>query len=417
VRFAFRNPWWVVAGSVTGLFVCNGPVLNFTFGVFLKPLMADMGWQRGTASFALAFGELLGALTVPILGLLMDRWSIRRVALPGIVAFALCLCLMGFTPRSLTIFTILFAIASIASAIQTPLSYTKAISAWFDRRRGLALGIALSGVGLGAIVIPQLANYLITRLGWRGAYVVLGVMVLAFAFPEVALWVREPLPGEGERPRGTQFDMLPGLTVREAVRTAPFWLLAATFFVVAFALLGFSGHVVPLLTDRGLSPAAAAATFGLFGLATLSGRLLSGFLIDRIFASYIATIFWLAPIGGFALLSSGTGFLPAAGVVLLGLGLGTEVDLIAFLISRYLGLRAFGTLYGLFFMMFGLGGAVGRFLCGYLFDVAGSYNPALIGAAGLLVVAVILINRLGAYAYPVRRPEGIALAASPAVSA
>ena len=93
----FKNPWWVVFGAVTGLIVCNGPVLAFTFGVFLKPIMADMGWQRGTASFALAFGELFGAVTVPVLGLMMDRWSIRRVALPGIVAFALCLGLMGLT--------------------------------------------------------------------------------------------------------------------------------------------------------------------------------------------------------------------------------------------------------------------------------------------------------------------------------
>lgn len=414
MRIAFKNPWWVVVGGVTGLFVCNGPVLNFTFGVFLKPIMADMGWQRGTASFALAFGEFASAFAVPILGQLMDRWGIRRIALPGIIVFALCLGLMGFTPKSLTIFTIFFAITSFASAIQTPLSYTKAIAAWFDRRRGLALGIALSGVGLGAIVIPQLANYFITRFGWRGAYMSLGVTVLAIAFPAVALWVREPLPGEGER---AQSSGSPGLTVREAVRTAPFWILAATFFVVAFAVLGFSGHVIPLLTDRGLSPAAAAGTFGLFGLATLSGRVLSGFLIDRIFASYIATVFWLAPIGGFVLLSSGTGFLPAAGVVLLGLALGSEVDLIAFMISRYLGLRAFGTLYGLFFMMFTLGGSIGRFLAGYLFDVAGSYNPALIGAAGALVVAVILVNRLGAYAYPVHRPERTALAAEPAISA
>lgn len=395
----FKNPWWVVVGGVAGLFVCNGPVLNFTFGVFLKPIMADMGWNRGTASFALALGEFLAALAVPLLGLMMDRWSIRKVALPGIVAFAGLLCLMGFTPHSLAIFTLMFAVASIAGSIQTPLSYTKAIAAWFDRRRGMALGIALAGVGLGGIVLPQLANYFIGRFGWREGYVLLGVMVLAIAFPAVALWVREPQPGEGEAPQWAGDP--PGYSTREALIQPNFWLLAATFFLVALALLGFAGHVVPLLTDRGLSPAAAAATFGLFGLATLTGRVMSGYLIDRIFAPYIASVFWLAPIGGFFLLSSGTGFLPAIGVVLLGLGLGTEVDLIAFMLSRYLGLRAFGTLYGLFFMMFGLGGALGRFFAGYLFEVAGSYNPALIGAAGALVLAALLVNRLGPYAYPV----------------
>jgi MFS family permease len=414
MRIVFRNPWWVVFGGVTGLIVCNGPVLAFTFGVFLKPIMADMGWQRGTASFALAVGEFLAAFAVPIYGRMIDRWSIRKVALPGIVAFAAFLCLMGTTPHSLLIFTILFTLTSVAGAIQTPLGYTKAISAWFDRRRGLALGTALAGVGIGGIIVPQLANYLIAQLGWRGAYMVLGGMVLAIAFPAVALFVREPLPGEGER-HDARADMLPGLTPREAVATPAFWLLAATFFFVAMALLGSSAHVVPLLTDRGMTAAAATATFGLFGLSTMTGRVLSGFLIDRIFAPYIASVFWLAPIGGFALLTSGYGLLPGLGVVMIGLGLGTEVDLIAFMISRYLGLKAFGALYGLFFMAFSLGGAVGRFLGGYLFDLAGSYHVALAGAGGALLIAVILINRLGPYAYPVHRPAASRLAAEPAV--
>lgn len=415
MRIAFRNPWLVVFGGVAGLIVCNGPVLAFTFGVFLKPIMADMGWQRGTASSALSAGEFLAAFAVPIYGRMMDRWTIRKIALPGIVAFAVCLCLMGLTPHSLTIFTIFFALTSIAGAIQTPLGYTKAISAWFDRRRGMALGCAMAGVGLGGMIVPQLANYLIAQFGWRGAYAILGGLVLVIAFPAVGLFVREPQPGEGER-HDAHGGALPGLTPREAIATAPFWLLAGTFFFVAMALLGSSAHVVPLLTDRGLTPAAATATFGLFGLSTLCGRVMSGFLIDRIFAPYIASVFWLAPIGGFALLTSGYGLLPAAGVILIGVGLGTEVDLIAFMISRYLGLRAFGALYGLFFMAFSSGGAVGRALGGILFDRSGSYNTALMGAAGALLIAVILVNRLGAYVYPVHRPAPGALAVEPAVS-
>jgi len=401
MRVGFRNPWWVVGGAVTGLIVCNGPVLAFTFGVFLKPIMADMGWQRGTASFALAFGELFGAVTVPVLGLMMDRWSIRRVALPGIVAFALCLGLMGLTPHSLPIFILFFAMVSIAGAIQSPLGYTKAIAAWFDRRRGLALGIALAGVGLGGIIIPQVAQALIGQFGWRGAYASLGALVLLIALPSVGLWIREPQPGEGEHRTHHAAGTAPGLSARQAVDTPRFWLLAGAFFLVAMALLGSSAHVVPMLTDRGLSPVAATATFGLFGLATLIGRVVTGFLVDRIFAPYVVAVFWFAPVAGFAALLSGTGFLPATGVFLIGLGLGSEVDMLAFLNSRYFGQRAFGQLYGYFFMSFALGGALGRFLGGYLFDLAGSYGPALIGAGVALVVAIMLLSRLGAYAYPV----------------
>lgn len=414
MRLDFKNPWWVVVGAVTGLIVCNGPVLAFTFGVFLKPIMADMHWDRGTASFALSFGELLGALVVPLLGMMMDRWSIRRVALPGIVAFAACLGLLGLTPHSLTIFIVFFTMASIAGEIQCPIGYTKAIAAWFDRRRGLALGVALAGVGLGGMIVPQVAQALILHFGWRAAYASLGALVLLIALPSVGLWVREPRAGEGERHAAHLTGAMPGLTAREAVATPRFWLLAAAFFLVAMALLGSSAHVVPLLTDRGLTPTEATATFGLFGLATLAGRVVTGFLVDRLFAPYVAAVFWCAPVAGFAALIGGSGLLPAAGVFLIGLGLGSEVDMLAFLNSRYFGQRAFGQLYGYFFMSFALGGALGRFLGGYLFDLAGSYRPALIGAGGALVIAVVLLVRLGAYVYPVEHSAAPALLAEPA---
>ena len=412
----FTNPWWVVVGAVTGLFVCNGPVLGFTFGVFLKPIMADMGWQRGTASLALSIGGVCSALTVPIIGRMMDRWSIRKVALPGIVLYAALLGLLGLSPASFLLFTLLFAIAESASAIQTPIGYAKAIAAWFDRRRGLALGIAMSGVGLGGFVMPQLAQTLIETVGWRGAYACLGLLTLAIAFPAVALWIREPRPGEGEHHGQVIATALPGLTVSQAVGTMHFWILVVVFFLVAIALNGTVAHVVPLLTDAGLSPASAAATMGIFGLATMTGRLLAGYLVDRFPAAYVATALFLAPIAGFALLASAAGALPAIGVTLVGLGLGTEIDLIAFLVSRYLGQRSFGEVYGYCFMVFGLGSSAGRFVGGYVYDLAGSYNPALIGAAFALVIAVVLVNLLGPYVYPVHQELEPELAVQPAAS-
>ena len=148
----------------------------------------------------------------------------------------------------------------------------------------------------------------------------------------------------------------------------------------------------------------------------MAGRLLAGFLVDRIFAPYVATFFFLAPIAGFAFLSTATGILPALGVVFMGMGLGTEIDLIAFLVTRYFGQLSFGQIYGYFFMIFGLGSSFGRFLGGLIYDLAGSYNPALIGAAVALVVAVILVNRLGSYLYPVEQKIASDLVAAPAAS-
>jgi predicted MFS family arabinose efflux permease len=413
-----RNPWWIVFGAVTGLLVCNGPVLGFTFGVFLKPIMHDMGWDRGTTSFAMSVGGVLDAMLVPAIGLMMDRWSIRRVALPGIVIYAVALALVGLAPHSLLIFALMMTIAGGASAIQTPIGYVKAIAAWFDRRRGLALGITMSGVGLGGFIMPQLAEALIQRSGWRGAYPTLALLTLVVAFPTVAILIREPRPGEGEQPRPavvTKAD-LPGLSAREAAATARFWIMLAMFFLVAIAINGPVGHIVPLLTDKGMSPVKAAAMMGLFGLATMCGRLLAGYLVDRFAAAHVATVLWLAPIAGFVLLESAGGVLPAAGVILLGLGLGTEMDLMAFLVSRYFGQRAFGQLYGFSFMLFGFGSSAGRGVGGYVYDLAHSYTPGLIGAAVALVVAVVLVHRLGPYTYAVRVHRESELAVQPAVS-
>src|SRR5881227_3624026 len=134
-----------------------------------------------------------------------------------------------------------------------------------------------------------------------------------------------------------------------------------------------AAHVVPLLTDAGIPRAQAAATMGIFGLATLGGRLLAGYLVDRFFAAYVATVLFLAPIAGFAFLANAHGVLPTIGVTLLGLGLGTEIDLIAFLVSRYFGQLSFGQLYGYCFMAFGFGSSIGRFVGGYAYDLAHSY--------------------------------------------
>src|SRR5262249_47250943 len=156
----------------------------------------------------------------------------------------------------------------------------------------------------------------IDRVGWRGTYPILGLLTLAIAFPLVALWIREPRPGEGER--RTLASDLTGLTVRAAAATRRFWLMGATFFLVAIAINGTVANVVPLLTDRGMSAGVAAAVMGTFGLATMAGRLLAGYLVDRIFAPFVATVFFLAPIAGFVLLSNASGAAPAVGVILLG---------------------------------------------------------------------------------------------------
>ncbi|MBV8441451.1 MAG: MFS transporter [Hyphomicrobiales bacterium] len=395
----FANPWRVVAGAVAGLTVCNGPVLFFTSGVFLKPIAADMHWQRSTVSFALSLATFLSALATPALGRMMDRSGVRAVSLPGIPVFAVSLAILALSPSSPAAFVVLAALAGVASTVQAPLPYAKAISAWFDDRRGLALGIAMAGVGLGAILVPQIARALIDWVGWRGAYVGLGAVTLAVAFPAVALTIREPDVRAGGEDAQARLRQGTGVTAREAARTSQFWLMAAVFMLAGAAINGANAHIVPLLTDRGLTPAAATGTFSVMGFSTLVGRPFIGVLLDRIFAPCVAAAFFMAPLAGLPLLAGGSGVSPVIGAALLGLALGAEIDLIAFLTTRYLGQRAFGEIYGYLFTAFVLGSSVGQFIADLSYDRLGSYTPAMIGFAFALVAAALLVNRLGQYVY------------------
>jgi predicted MFS family arabinose efflux permease len=398
------NPWWVVFGSTLALVVCNGPVGVFTFGLFLKPISQEFGWDRGTMSAATSMASLMIAIAVPVTGMLVDRFGVRRVLLPVIVLFSVSMATISLTPPAPVVFITLYATMGLVSAGDGPQPYVKAISGWFDGRRGLAVGIAMAGVGLGIILVPQLTQVLIGACGWRGAYIGLGVVVLAVAFPAVAILVHEPADAALQLRAARKGTALPpGLSVREALTGSPrFWLLAAPVFLVATAVNGTVVHIVPLLTDRGISVALATSMLSAVGLASIVGRLLCGYLADRLFAPTVAAWFFVLPCVGICLLIiAAHGGWPLIGAVSLGLALGCEIDMIGFLTARYFGLRRFGELYGYLFAVFAAGTALGPYLMGVAFDAFHTYNPALAGFVAALLFATLLISRLGTYVFPV----------------
>jgi MFS family permease len=409
----FDNPWWIVVGSTIGLIVGNGPVSLFSSGVFLKPVSGEFGWDRATMTGAAGLSTLFSAVCVPIVGIMIDRWGIKRVMLPILALYGLSIAALSLTPASVAVFTMLYVFMGIAGAGQGPLPYVKSISAWFDARRGLALGVAMAGVGIGVFIVPQVVRVLIQDYGWRIAYMGLGALMFLVAFPSMALLVREPEEGFARRRvrLAQAVDVvLPGLGVREVLMGSRFWLLALSVLCVSTVVNGFGVHIVPLLTDRGLSPAVATSMLGVFGLGTLGGRLLSGYLVDRFFAPYIAAVFFLLGAVGIGLITSGAGGpVPTFGIVLLGIAAGTEIDMLGFLSSRYFGLRHFDQLYGYIFAVFSAGAALGPYVLGVCFDWLGSYNDALFGYVGLLVLASGLIVSLGAYVFPVETNADVRL--------
>jgi MFS family permease len=411
----FANRWLVVAASVCGLLVGSGPILIFTSGVFLKPVSAELGITRGDLSSALFLAAVCTAVTCPLLGGLLDRFGTRRVMMPGIVLYALSVAGFGLMQaRPAFVIPLIYAVVGIVGVVQTPIPYAAVVTQWFDRERGLALGIATSGVGLGVALLPPFLAMLIGSFGWRSAYFGLGVAVLVLAWLPVALFVRAPpRSAEGSAQAGARgpelarADTLPGSTAAAALRQERFWALTFAFFLGVMAINGTLTHVIPLLTDRGLAPQQAAFVFSFAGYAIILGRILAGWCLDRFWGPYVAMFFFAVPLAGIALLGSGAGGLaPLLGAVLCGAGIGAEIDLMAFLISRYFGLRAYGKIYGVMFAFFGIGTGLGPALSGLSFDRFHSYGPIFIVYAMALVVTCALFVRLGPYPYPASRRDG-----------
>ena len=408
---AFGNIWWIVFGATLSMLVAQGPVILYTLGLFIKPLNQEFGWDRASISAAGGVAAIFSAITIPFVGSLIDRWGVRTVLLPVVIFCASSVALIALTSKSVFVFMLLFAITGILGSGQGPLGYAKCVSAWFDDRRGLALGITMSGIGLGAALVPQYAQFLIGNLGWRAAYVGLGLLTLIVAFPAVFLFIREPAKAKTEA-AGVQAqspasqDRLPDLEVWEVLGGRQFWLIAGALLLVSTVTQGLVVHTVPLLTDKGYSPESAATLMVAVGLSTMAGRLLSGYLVDRIFAPFIAAFFFLLPCLGIYLLDSTVS--PVAGIISLGLASGTEIDMIGFLTSRYFGMKRFGQLYGYLFASFVVGSAIGPFMMGLAFERLHSYEPALWTFGAFMLIATAAILSLGPYRYPAeaKNPSG-----------
>jgi len=402
----FQNRWWVVFATICGLVVGAGPINVFTFGVFLKPITEDLGLSRGEFSTALTFHAAIAAVVLPVIGWLVDRWGARRIMLPGLFLYALATASYGLLqPSPLLLTFLIFALTGLVGGVQSPIPYAAVIAQWFDRERGLALGIGTAGVGLGVALMPQIAALLIGAFGWRLAYLGLAVVALVVAFPPVALFLRDP-PSFAARARGRRQPAvaaaaLAGIPAGEALRSRLFWGLAVAFFLDVIAINGTLTHIVPLLTDRGLPRQVATAVLSGTGFALIFGRMLSGWCLDRLWGPYVAIAFFLLPMIGIAILASGAGGIaPFLGAIACGLGIGAEIDLMAFFTSRYFGLRDYAKLYGTIFGIFALGVGIGPALSGASFDRFHSYTPAFVIFEMMLAASCLIFLRLGPYPFP-----------------
>lgn len=384
---------WVLAAAVAGSAFSPATLINVPFGLFLINLQDTFGWSRGQISLSLTvfIGVLIA--TLPFVGGLLDRYGARRLLLVSIPAYALALMSLAWLGNSLTQLYATFAVLALLSAGTQSLTYITLLSNWFDRRRGLAIGLCMAGFGGGYIIVPQFVQWLIVHHGWRSAYVGLGVLALVGAFLPALAWIRSPPPrapveAHAQGPASTE-----GMTVGAALRTREFWVLATVFILASLTLNGIQSQIVPLLVGDGMAPAAAALMLSAIGVGSCPGRILAGYLMDRIFAPRVVLCFFLLSVFGLGVLILGGGTLwILLAAICIGLSLGAENDAMGYIAGRYFGLRSFGRIYSLLLCAYLTGSAIGPYVLAVSYDATGSYTRGLlVGLATLSLSCVLLL--------------------------
>ena len=403
--------WKVVLASFFGIMVSFAAIVPYTFGLFLKPLSESFGWHREATAAGFSIAALTLAAASPGLGFLLDRYKPRRIVLPCIVAFSAAYASLALLTPHLMHFYLTFFVIGLVGNGTAYIGYSRAISTWFNRRRGFALSIMLAGTGLGAMLLPVLVQAVITHLGWRAAYLTLGLLAFAVGFPLTAAFVRERPVGQQDRDVSTEH----GEPVARALRTPAFWIIAATVWLYAISVNGTIAHLSALLTDRGVSAAGAAWSVSIIGATGLIGRLLTGLFLDRFFGPRVSQIMLLITVLGIVMLSVASSL--SAGLIaaaLIGFSMGSEGDITPYLLGRYFGLKRFSTLYALTWTTYAIGAATGPILVGRVFDTMGSYRPITIQLLALpALVPCLLMFALPRYEIQGRRRPPIDLLREP----
>jgi len=380
----------VLLACVIGLMFSISPAFLATMSMFIKPLAAEFGWGRTQVSAAISISTLGLAICSPLLGPLIDRHGPRRVIIVATTLLAASIASLSVLNGNYALYLVIAAAIGITGAGSNAFVYLSVLPNWFDKRYGLSLGIAMLGVGVGQLAAPLYANAFITEFGWRSAYLLIGLLIFVVTVPN-ALFLLRDRPSDAAV-RRQEVLAAKGITRTQAVRMPVFWLLSFSFFFITDAASGCIVHLVPMLTDRGVSQSSAAAMAALIGSSLMVGRLLTGVLLDYVSATLIGVVSFAGCALGVALFLLGpSGFVLPLSIVLIGTAFGVEGDLMAYMVRRIFGMREYGAVYGLMFGIFNAGIVIGPPLMGASFDATRSYGN---GLAALLVMCVVSVALL-----------------------
>jgi MFS family permease len=388
--------WTVVAVACLTVSIASG--IRAVFGVLLVPLGDAFDWGRAVTAGSLSLNALVWALSAAPLGMLLDRWGPRRLFTSAALVAGLGLALVATTESVWQVYVGIGLLAGLGLTPLIPVSQNVVIAQWFGARRGLAMGIVASGLGLGVLVLAPLTQWAIDQMGWRAGFLLIAVLLVFGIAPLQALVQRQRTDGAtGERDgRGAApaAGTPGGPTVRLALHSPRFWLLALGQLLGNAPQYLLLFHAVAYLGDVGFAPSVAAAVLGLTGACTVGASLLWGYAADHwgLEMTYTAGSAALAAtIGALALVAPGReGLLPVL-AVLFALGIASRQGLGPLMGAALCRGRSLGALMGILGATTALGVGLGPGLGGWVFDLVGSYQPAFALALASTLAAVVCI--------------------------
>jgi MFS family permease len=413
--------WWIVLATNIICMLGYGTWL-YSFGVFFKPMSAEFGWTRAMTAGAYSLRSIEGGIASPIVGWAVDKYGSRIVIIVGALISGLSFAMMPLV-NSLLGFYLVYGIA--LSAGMSAMLYLPAwtvVAKWFKRRLSLAMALLAVGAGLGGLVCAPLAAVLISRFGWRFAFVILGVLIWVVALPlalvvrddprEMGLWPDGDTPGDGNAEgkaataegggEGPVAAPARDYTLKEALRSTPFWMLALSFFFFGVAHSTVTVHTVPALTDVGIPVEQAALSIGMLTLVSIIGRLGFGFLGDHLTKRYLFMVAYVMMAMGLLVLTNArTMGMVYLFIFLFGVGFGGTVPLMPAIRAEYFGREALGKIQGFMNPVMMSAGAVGPIFAGYVFDTTGSYRISFMATGLLTFCAAIAMF----FARPVQDPS------------
>ena len=404
--------WWIVAVCFLLLFLFAGAGF-YSFSIFIKPIEEEFGWDRAAISLTMSINFLMGGVAGPFIGKVIQRFGVKIIMIVGAICAGGCYMLVSLT-QSLWYFYSIYALLALFSGGIGVIPASNLIARWFDRSRGTATGIAMVGIAAGGLILAPIVGVTTSCWGWKSSFLFIGVLVWVLALPAICIFIKEypadmgllpyakAVSGQDRQPVSEQNSdpatqvHIAGCTSGEAFRSCAFRWMATGFFLAPLAQMGVLQHQVPIVVDSGISQTAAATALGITAGMGGIGKLSFGRISETLPMQWVfALCFGLQALAVFILLHTTTIALLYVYVVIFGFAMGGVIVLMPLAVGKFFGLASFGVIFGTIWFIHTIGGALGTFLAGLIYDYMHTYQYALYAFIAAYILAACALMRTG----------------------